>query len=157
MIYAKEISRLRTTVYVKHNFYVVMQRESLGCEHWHKWIFKLKSIKLIVMLMTWGPRYKEPSWQLFSLRHATVQIRLHLQGTRRRCYSLKGTVSRDWDWLFVVLMESALFRDEPLIIFIPIYCFLVFNFEFYFLQSYCTKVASLSAIGATLLQCAKGC
>ncbi len=37
----------------------------------------------------------------------------------------------------------------------PIYCFLVFNFEFYFLQRYCTKVASLCAIRATLLQCAK--
>jgi hypothetical protein len=54
-------------------------------------------------------------------------------------------------------MERGLFRDEPLIIFIPIYCFLVFNFEFYFLQRFCTKVASLCAIGATLLQCAKGC
>jgi hypothetical protein len=69
----------------------------------------------------------------------------------------KGTVSRDWDELFVVWMEIALFRDESLIIYIPIYCFLVFNFEFYFLQRYCTKIASLSAIGATLLQCAEGC
>ncbi len=70
---------------------------------------------------------------------------------------IKGTVSRDWDGLFVVWMERGLFRDEPLIIFIPIYCFLVFNFEFYFLQRFCTKVASLCTIGATLLQCAKGC
>jgi hypothetical protein len=27
----------------------------------------------------------------------------------------KGTVSQDWDGLFVVLMERALFKDEPLI------------------------------------------
>ncbi len=54
-------------------------------------------------------------------------------------------------------MERALFRDEPLIFFRPIYCFLVFNLEFYFLHRYCTKVASLCAIGTTLLQCAKGC
>jgi hypothetical protein len=54
-------------------------------------------------------------------------------------------------------MERALFRDEPLTIFKPIYCFLVFNFEFYFLQRCCTKVASLCAIRVTLLQCAKGC
>jgi hypothetical protein len=45
------------------------------------------------------------------------------------------------------------------IVFITIYLFLVFNFEFYFLQRYCTKVkvAPLCAIGATLLQCAIGC
>ena len=54
-------------------------------------------------------------------------------------------------------MDRALFRDEPLTGFITICCFLVFNFEFYFLQRYCRKVASLCAIGATLLQCAKGC
>jgi hypothetical protein len=54
-------------------------------------------------------------------------------------------------------MDRALFGDKPLIIFKPIYCFLVFNFEFYFVQRYCTQVASLCAIGATLLQCAKGC
>ncbi len=57
----------------------------------------------------------------------------------------------------MVEMDRALFGDKPLIIFIPIYCFLVFNFEFYFVQRYCTKVASLCAIGETLLQCTKGC
>jgi hypothetical protein len=42
---------------------------------------------------------------------------------------LKGTVSRDWDGLFVVWMDRALFGDELLIVFMTIYCFLVFNFE----------------------------
>jgi hypothetical protein len=74
-----------------------------------------------------------------------------------RPFPLKVTVSWDWDGLFVVWIERALFRDEPLIFCIPINCFLIFNFKFYFLQRYCTRVASLCAIGATLLQCAKGC
>jgi hypothetical protein len=54
-------------------------------------------------------------------------------------------------------MDRSLFEDEPLIVFIAIYFFLVFNFEFYFLQRCCTKVAPLCAIGATLLHCAIGC
>ncbi len=41
---------------------------------------------------------------------------------------------------------------EPVIVFINIFCFLVFNFEFYFLQRYCTQVATLCVIGATFLQ-----
>ncbi len=53
-------------------------------------------------------------------------------------------------------MDRALFGDEPLIVFITIYCFLVFNFEFYFLQRYCTKVASLDVIGP-FCKCAIGC
>ncbi len=65
---------------------------------------------------------------------------------------LKGTVSRDWDVLLVVWMDRALFGDEPLTGFITICCFLVFNFVFYFLQRYCTKVAPLCVSGATLLQ-----
>ncbi len=64
----------------------------------------------------------------------------------------KGTVSRDWDVLVVVWMDRALFGDEPLTGFITICCFLVFNFVFYFLQRYCTKVASLCVFGTTLLQ-----
>ncbi len=46
---------------------------------------------------------------------------------------IKGTVSRDWDGLFVVWMERALFRDEPLIIFTPfiVSWFLTLNFTFF--------------------------
>jgi hypothetical protein len=54
-------------------------------------------------------------------------------------------------------MDRSFFEDEHLIVFITIYFFLVFNFEFYFLQRYCKKVAPLCEIGATLLQCAIGC
>jgi hypothetical protein len=55
-------------------------------------------------------------------------------------------------------MNRALFEYEPLIVFITFYCFLVFNFEFYFLRgTYCTKFAPLCAVGATLLQCAIDC
>jgi hypothetical protein len=54
--------------------------------------------------------------------------------------------------LVVVWMDRALFGDEPLTGFITICCFLVSNFVFYFLQRYCTKVAPLCVIGATLLQ-----
>ncbi len=45
----------------------------------------------------------------------------------------KGTVSRDRAGLFVVWMERALFRGEPLIIFIPIIAswFLTLNFTFF--------------------------
>jgi hypothetical protein len=59
----------------------------------------------------------------------------------------------------MVWMDRSLFEDESLIVCITFYFFLVFNFEFYFLQrySYCTKVAPLCEIGATLLQCAIGC
>jgi hypothetical protein len=49
-------------------------------------------------------------------------------------------------------MDRVLIWDEPLIVFTTIHCFLVFNFEFYVLQRYCTKVAPLCAIGAILLQ-----
>jgi hypothetical protein len=41
--------------------------------------------------------------------------------------------------------------------FMIIFCFVIFNFEFYYLKRYCTKVAPLCAVGATLLECAKGC
>jgi hypothetical protein len=44
---------------------------------------------------------------------------------------LKGIVSRDG--LLVAWMDRALFGDEPMIVFLTIFCFLVFNFEFYFL------------------------
>ncbi len=54
-------------------------------------------------------------------------------------------------------MDRALFRYEPLIVFIIMYCFLVFKFEFYFLKRYCTNVAFLCAVGARLLECAKSC
>jgi hypothetical protein len=54
-------------------------------------------------------------------------------------------------------MDRAFFGDEPLIVFITISCFLVFNFELYFLQRDYTKVAPLCAIGATLLECVIGC
>jgi hypothetical protein len=54
-------------------------------------------------------------------------------------------------------MDRSLSGDEPLIVFIIIYCFLVFNFEFCFLKRYCTKVAPLCAVVATLLECAIGC
>jgi hypothetical protein len=47
-------------------------------------------------------------------------------------------------------MDRALFGDEPLAGFITICCFLVFNFVFYFLQRYCTKVAPLCVIGEPL-------
>jgi hypothetical protein len=53
-------------------------------------------------------------------------------------------------------MDKALARDVPLIV-CNYLLLLGFNFEFYLLQRYCTKVASSCAIGATLLQCAKGC
>jgi hypothetical protein len=49
-------------------------------------------------------------------------------------------------------MDRALLGDEPLTGFITICCFLVFNFVFYLLQRYCTKVVPLCVIGATLLQ-----
>jgi hypothetical protein len=49
-------------------------------------------------------------------------------------------------------MDRASFGDELLTGFITICCFLVFNFVFYFLQRYCTKVAPFCVIGATLLQ-----
>ncbi len=49
-------------------------------------------------------------------------------------------------------MDRALFGDDPLIVFITICCFLVFNFKFYFLQRCCTKVVPLYVTGATLLQ-----
>jgi hypothetical protein len=48
-------------------------------------------------------------------------------------------------------MDRALFWDESLIVFIKIYCFLVFNFQFYFLQRYCTQLAPLCAIGGNPL------
>ncbi len=47
----------------------------------------------------------------------------------------------------------SLFENEPLIVFITIYFFLVFNFEFYFLQRYCTKVAPLCNWGNPLAMC----
>jgi hypothetical protein len=53
-------------------------------------------------------------------------------------------------------MERALFGDQPLIVFITISCFSVFNFGYYVLQRYCTRVAPLCVIGATLLKCAVG-
>jgi hypothetical protein len=56
----------------------------------------------------------------------------------------------------MVWMDRSLFDDEPLIVFMTISSWF-FNFEFYFLQRYCTKVAPLCTIGATLLQCAIGC
>ncbi len=54
-------------------------------------------------------------------------------------------------------MDKALYGDEPLIDYIIVYYFLVFDFEFFCLQRYCTKVALLCIIGATLLQYAIGC
>jgi hypothetical protein len=54
-------------------------------------------------------------------------------------------------------MDKVLFGDEPLVVFLTIYCILVVHFEFHFLQRYCTKVVPLCAIVATLLQCAIGC
>jgi hypothetical protein len=57
----------------------------------------------------------------------------------------------------MVWMDRASFGEEPLIVFITIYCFLVFKFEFYFLQRYCAKFASLFAIRATLLQIYRYC
>jgi hypothetical protein len=57
----------------------------------------------------------------------------------------------------MVWMDRSLFEEEPLIVFITIYFYLVFNFEFYFFQSITKKVAPLCAIGETLLQCAIGC
>jgi hypothetical protein len=53
-------------------------------------------------------------------------------------------------------MDRALFGDEPLIVFIIIYCFLVVNFEF-FLERYCTSVGPLCAVGATCFKCFIGC
>ncbi len=70
--------------------------------------------------------------------------------------SPQGTVSQDWDGLLVVWMDKALFGDEPLYLFVTIYCFFVFNFEFYFLQRYCTKIAFLYVAEATLLQMCYG-
>jgi hypothetical protein len=57
----------------------------------------------------------------------------------------------------VVWMDRALFEYEPLIVLIITYCFLVFNFELKFLKRYCTEVAPLFAVGANLLECARGC
>jgi hypothetical protein len=65
---------------------------------------------------------------------------------------IKGTFSRDCNALLVVWMDRALFGDEPLIVFITIYCYLVFNVEFNFLQRYFKEVALSNVIGATLLQ-----
>ncbi len=54
-------------------------------------------------------------------------------------------------------MEVPLFGDEPLKVLITNCCFLVFIFEFYFLQRYCRKVAPMCVIGATLFKCSIGC
>jgi acyl-[acyl carrier protein]--UDP-N-acetylglucosamine O-acyltransferase len=59
---------------------------------------------------------------------------------------IKGTVSRGLDGLFVVGMDRALIRDEPLIVIKYMY-FLIFNFEFYFLQKCCKKVTPLYVSG----------
>ncbi len=62
---------------------------------------------------------------------------------------LKGTVSRDWDGLFVVWMERALFTDEPLTIFIPIYmyCFLVLTFNFTFFRGIAQRLPLCVQLG----------
>jgi hypothetical protein len=70
---------------------------------------------------------------------------------------IKGNVLQDLDVLLVVWMERALFGDETLIFLKFICCFLVFNFEFYFLRRCCRKVASLYVIEATLLQMCQSC
>jgi hypothetical protein len=49
-------------------------------------------------------------------------------------------------------MDRALFGDETLIVLKTICGLLVLSFEFYFIQRYCTKVAPLYFIRATLLQ-----
>jgi hypothetical protein len=64
---------------------------------------------------------------------------------------VKWTVQRNWEWLLLVWMAIALYGDKPLIVFVSIYCFSVFNFELYFLWRYCTKIALLCVIGSTLL------
>ncbi len=52
----------------------------------------------------------------------------------------------------MIWVDRALFGDEPLIVFKFICCFLVFNFEFYFLQRCFKKVALLYVIRVSLLQ-----
>jgi hypothetical protein len=54
-------------------------------------------------------------------------------------------------------MDRAVFGDEPLIVFIAIYCFLGLNFEFYLLQRYFTKVVPLCVIWAPSYKYAKQC
>jgi hypothetical protein len=56
-------------------------------------------------------------------------------------------------------MDRALFRDKPLKVFITIYSFLVFIFEFYFLKRYCRKVALPICVqlGEPSCKCAIGC
>jgi hypothetical protein len=54
--------------------------------------------------------------------------------------AVKGTASRGME-------DRALFGDEPQIVFIFICCFLVFNFEFYFLQRCCKKVVRSYVMG----------
>jgi hypothetical protein len=44
-------------------------------------------------------------------------------------------------------MERAFFRDEPMIIFIPIYCFLVFNFEFTFFRGIAQRLPLCVQLG----------
>jgi hypothetical protein len=67
---------------------------------------------------------------------------------------LKGSVSRDG--LSVAWVDRALFGDEPMIVCITIYCFLVFNFEFLLsfevLQKGCTFVTGSKRVLATLWQ-----
>ncbi len=46
----------------------------------------------------------------------------------------EGTFSRYWDGLLVVWMDRTLFRDEPLIVFIPIYCFLYLTLSITFFR-----------------------
>jgi hypothetical protein len=54
-------------------------------------------------------------------------------------------------------MDRAVFGDEPLIVFINIYCFSVFNFEFYFLQRYGRKDALRVQMGQPSCKDAFGC
>jgi hypothetical protein len=58
----------------------------------------------------------------------------------RKYLFVNGTVSRDWDGLLMVWMDRALFGEEPLIVFITIYCFLVLNLNFTFFRGIAQKL-----------------
>ncbi len=96
------------------------------------------------------------SQMCFRLAHRYIDYWRYMTATNLEYYwtssevrrLFKGTISRDWDVLLVVWMDRALFWDEPLIVFLIIYCFLVLTLNFTLLR----EIALLDIIGVTLLQ-----
>ncbi len=54
-------------------------------------------------------------------------------------------------------MDRALFWDVSLIVFIPIYCFLVFTFNFTFFRGIAHSLPLCVQLGQPSSKCAKGC